>query len=161
MDLMSTAQLLGNFGEFFGAIAVVITLGYLVLQIRLSADETARASRESASTSVGGLMLQIALDEPTYRLFRAGVKDPNSLQEDQQFRFNMILYSIFDQWETIHGNWRRGRMPDEDWEKWDAIIANYLMEEGVQRFWSELSQQFTSAFRAYIDGLEPSRNYEF
>ena len=34
MDLATTAQLLGNFGEFFGAIAVVITLGYLVVQIR-------------------------------------------------------------------------------------------------------------------------------
>ena len=34
MELMSTAQLLGNFGEFFGAIAVVVTLGYLAAQIR-------------------------------------------------------------------------------------------------------------------------------
>lgn len=34
MDLMSVAQLLGNFGEFAGAIAVVVTLGYLVVQIR-------------------------------------------------------------------------------------------------------------------------------
>ena len=34
MDLMSTAQLLGNFGEFFGAIAVVVTLIYLAGQLR-------------------------------------------------------------------------------------------------------------------------------
>ena len=34
MDLMDTAQLLGNFGEFVGAIAVVVTLVYLSVQIR-------------------------------------------------------------------------------------------------------------------------------
>ena len=34
MDLMSMAQLLGNLGEFVGAIAVVATLIYLALQIR-------------------------------------------------------------------------------------------------------------------------------
>ena len=34
MDLITTAQLLGNFGEFVGAIAVVATLGYLAYQIR-------------------------------------------------------------------------------------------------------------------------------
>ena len=34
MDLMETAQLLGNFGEFFGAIAVVVTLAYLAVQLR-------------------------------------------------------------------------------------------------------------------------------
>ena len=36
MTLMDTAQLLGNFGEFFGAVAVVVTLGYLAVQIRLN-----------------------------------------------------------------------------------------------------------------------------
>ena len=34
MDLHATAQLMGNFGEFFGAIGVVATLGYLIVQIR-------------------------------------------------------------------------------------------------------------------------------
>ncbi len=34
MDLMSATQLLGNLGEFVGAIAVVVTLGYLTVQIR-------------------------------------------------------------------------------------------------------------------------------
>ena len=36
MDLMSVAQLLGNFGEFAGAIAVVVTLGYLAVQVKHS-----------------------------------------------------------------------------------------------------------------------------
>ena len=36
MDLMSTAQLLGNFGEFVGAIGVVGTLIYLAVQVRQS-----------------------------------------------------------------------------------------------------------------------------
>ncbi len=47
MNLMDTAQLLGNFGEFFGAIAVVATLIYLATQIRQntrSMDETRRVA---------------------------------------------------------------------------------------------------------------------
>ncbi len=34
MTLMETSQLLGNFGEFIDAIAVVLTLAYLALQLR-------------------------------------------------------------------------------------------------------------------------------
>jgi len=34
MDHLTFAQLLGNYGEFVGAIAVVVTLGYLAVQIR-------------------------------------------------------------------------------------------------------------------------------
>ena len=36
MDHQAFAQLLGNYGEFVGAIAVVATLGYLAVQIRQS-----------------------------------------------------------------------------------------------------------------------------
>ena len=44
MDLMSTAQLLGNFGEFVGAIAVVATLIYLSVQIRQNTKQVASTS---------------------------------------------------------------------------------------------------------------------
>ncbi len=40
MDLMETAQLLGNFGEFVGSIAVVVTLAYLAIQVRHSRAAT-------------------------------------------------------------------------------------------------------------------------
>ena len=36
MELQATAEILGNFGEFVAAIAVVVTLGYLAVQIRQS-----------------------------------------------------------------------------------------------------------------------------
>ena len=52
--LMETAQLLGNFGKFIGAIAVVATLVYLAIQVK---------------HSEGALEANIrALDEPTILL---------------------------------------------------------------------------------------------
>ena len=48
MDLITAAQLLGNFGEFFGAIAVVATLIYLGIQIRQGNSATQAASRDAA-----------------------------------------------------------------------------------------------------------------
>ena len=48
MTLMETAQLLGNFGEFFGAIAVVATLIYLAIQVRQS-NHLARAEGQTAT----------------------------------------------------------------------------------------------------------------
>ena len=45
MDLQSMAQLLGNFGEFVGAIAVVVTLAYLAVQVRHSKEATEANTR--------------------------------------------------------------------------------------------------------------------
>ena len=54
MDLMSTAQLLGNLGEFLGAIVVLISLIYLAVQVRrntqqLESNEQALLRTESTA----------------------------------------------------------------------------------------------------------------
>jgi len=52
MDLMSTAQLLGNLGEFLGSVAVVVTLLYLAVQVRNArADADANAFNATSSNS--------------------------------------------------------------------------------------------------------------
>jgi len=53
MDHQEFAQLLGNYGEFVGAIAVVATLGYLALQIR---QNTMAERRTALDMSVRNLM---------------------------------------------------------------------------------------------------------
>ena len=40
MDHQGFAQLLGNYGEFIGAVAVVATLAYLAIQVRYSGATT-------------------------------------------------------------------------------------------------------------------------
>ena len=47
MDHLTFAQLLGNYGEFFGSIAVVATLVYLARQVR----ESSKLSRMQLNTS--------------------------------------------------------------------------------------------------------------
>lgn len=45
MPFTQTAQLLGNLGEFAGAIAIVVTLGYLAVQIKQSNNLLASQAR--------------------------------------------------------------------------------------------------------------------
>jgi hypothetical protein len=50
LDHQAFAQLLGNYGEFVGAIAVVVTLGYLAVQIRQNTHQI-RANSASLEAS--------------------------------------------------------------------------------------------------------------
>lgn len=161
MDHQAIAQLLGNYGEFVGAIAVVLTLGYLALQIRESRAETARASRQSAQRAVGDFNLRIASEESFYLLFCRGMFEPSKLREEEIFRFDLAAYSMFDMFETLHATWKRSGLTDQDWGKWEAIIANYLAQEGIQKFWSRLSHQFTVDFQDFVQNLPRDKNYAF
>ena len=47
MDHLTFAQLLGNYGEFIGAVAVVVTLVYLAAQIRQNTKQLASSSLQA------------------------------------------------------------------------------------------------------------------
>ncbi|MEJ2090357.1 MAG: hypothetical protein P8Y69_18235, partial [Gammaproteobacteria bacterium] len=46
MDHQVIAQILGNYGEFVGAVGVVVTLGYLSVQIRQNTKTGRAQSRQ-------------------------------------------------------------------------------------------------------------------
>ena len=74
MTLMDTAQLLGNFGEFVGAIAVVGTLVYLAVQVgysRKSLDENTLALEETRKLTREGMLYQLSerWDKVSFQVF--------------------------------------------------------------------------------------------
>jgi len=68
MDLMSTAQLLGNFGEFVGSIAILVTLVYLSIQVRKS-QIAAEADSVTAAQSNAWPRVQFPVCRPFSRLW--------------------------------------------------------------------------------------------
>jgi len=90
MDLMSTAQLLGNFGEFVGAIAVVATLAYLAVQIRQSNKlENAESIRTTTQNYVNAIL---QVDPP---VFRKAMVDFDGLTGDDQMKIHNYLIALF------------------------------------------------------------------
>ena len=79
MDHQAFAQLLGNYGEFVGAIAVVATLAYLAMQIR---QNSAQLKINSYQTSVDRFQNQIANvteDPAKFEMFRIGLTNYDEL----------------------------------------------------------------------------------
>ena len=66
MTLMDVAQLLGGFGEFVGAIAVVATLLYLAIQVRNSTVQARASAYQATGIAFGQYFL--SLDDRTLRL---------------------------------------------------------------------------------------------
>jgi len=97
MDHQTFAQLLGNYGEFVGAIAVVATLifvGIQVRQSRLAMSESNRlarlASLDESRRGFSAWRCMLATDSAISSLWRAGLAG-DDLDEDQRFRFSELL----------------------------------------------------------------------
>ena len=95
MTLMDTAQLLGNFGEFVGAIAVVATLLFLSFQVRQGARAQHSATLQSwvGATGVNNEMLVTSDILQVAMKARGGLKE---LDETERARFTFFMNQNFN-----------------------------------------------------------------
>jgi hypothetical protein len=104
MDIMSMAQLLGNLGEFFGAVAVAATLVYLTIQVKQNTKtiETNRAT--TAGVTWAEWRLSIARDRELAEVYRKGLRGRSDLDAVDQFRFDLLVNQLlFNQWGSMSG----------------------------------------------------------
>jgi hypothetical protein len=85
MTLMDIAQLLGNFGEFVGAIAVVATLMYLAVQIRES-NQTNQHTAFHEALRDQAAAINLLIDAELSGIVYNGLADFDSLPEDERSR---------------------------------------------------------------------------
>jgi len=106
MDFMSIAQLLGNLGEFVGAIAVVVTLGFLVHQLRQNTralDESSRLAlinqADESYRDISRWRGMVTNDSELTEIWHRGTAGEELSDVDAE-RFMQLAY------ELIFGCWR-------------------------------------------------------
>ncbi|KPK34630.1 MAG: hypothetical protein AMJ65_18070 [Phycisphaerae bacterium SG8_4] len=162
MDLMSTAQLLGNFGEFVGAIAVVVTLAYLAVQVRQSRetfgantralDEAQKQARVNALRELAfnwnGIIRDAMGSRDAAAIFLRGNRDIEELDEIEQQIFVAQLVPFFNQSLVVLQMAQEGLLGeeiigDDISEALDVLIGDLLRNNpGARACWQTIAHVY-------------------
>lgn len=169
-------QDIGALGEAVSAVAVVVTLFYLVFQLRQSNIATETANRLVRSTAAWNADVNLA--EINERLAQnqqlselvMRVHDPETKPEDLtsgEFAQWMILFrGVLQKYQSQWFLWKEGNLPDEMWQmrrRWAKAVIMlpvpgkvWEMETGEQG-----QHQFTVGFVESINSMELSGKLGF
>lgn len=89
MDHQAVAQLLGSYGEFIGAIAVVVTLGFLVVEVRSSNRLLMSQHREMNRATLLEINHQKIVDRDFAELMHRSRQPDHQLDEVDAWRVRM------------------------------------------------------------------------
>jgi hypothetical protein len=155
MDL--TIQELGSLGEFVGAVAVVISLVYLALQVRQNSryvrenTEFLRASNEISSNEGNVALRTWYVDHPgLFDVQRRGDAGER-LEGEDAVLYALLLQSVFESHMTYFVQHERGLTGDEIWNYWVRYFDRECRQPGVRAWWRRSRDRFPEDFRAYID----------
>ena len=149
-----TWEALGAIGEIVGAVAVVLTLGFLVFQIR---QNTMALRQQSARESTSALQqVSIALMDPAIAgsVCKPYVEEDPDLTTPElvQLEHFMLAYLLVFQQDYL--DWRRGLQPSALWESRIPIIDAVFVSQWSRKWWHTNGRVFfTPAFQKVIEQM--------
>lgn len=142
MNLIELSQVLGNFGEFFGAIAVVVTLVYLAVQIRQNSTQLRLNSHQISTERYADLIANVLQDPDKFSTFRDGLQSYSALDPDQQALFHSHLFTTITAYRDNVELVEAGVLSEEILMEQKQDIARILKCPGSMEWLRTLAESF-------------------
>ena len=142
-----------EFAQIIGSTAVVTSLVFVGLELRRNTRVTRAASHHAVTASLNNLNLFWAGDTEVARIWLAGLNDRNALSPEERWRFDSILRSYLHVCETMFVQAALGTGDEGIVTAEENGIRHIFTSQSTRDWWKDNPFGFSSAFRAYIDGL--------
>jgi hypothetical protein len=152
MSLIEMAQLMGNLGEFVGALVIFVTLIYLVRQVRQNAKSV---SASAYQTWVASNMSLNEVDAELSVTIANAIYDSANLTQDNYMRFAMWNYSFVQMAQATDYLHEMGSIDDELWLAELNRTRGHLALPGVWQWWQAGGRtQFSDDFVHRLEAVE-------
>jgi hypothetical protein len=144
-------EAIGAVGEVFGALGVIVTLGYLAVQIR----QNTRAVRNSTIHEVGrdlsAGMDQLNLDSELNRIWYDGLRDFDALSKEEQRRFASYFTSVLRRYENLVYQTQHGTLDPDAWLGVRKQLGFAFSQPGAAVWWKQAKNLFHPQLVEFID----------
>ena len=149
MDITTLAA----WGEFLGAVAVVISLVYLATQIR-QGSKLLRASTTIATAQMQNSYIPLMMqDAELSQIYWNGLADYASLSEQDRHRFNPLMSMVFKDSVTATSSRTKGSRAQRRGEQNVRGMRWLFQQPGARQWWDEWREMYPQKFCKFIDDL--------
>jgi len=146
-------EAIGAVGETVGALAVLVTLVYLAMQIRQNTRAVQAAAVDSANSQVSKTREVIFADADVTNMYRRGSEDPASLSEDDTIRYRLLMHNIMLSLSNSITQASVTGLSESMSQVELPILARVVGTAGGRWFWKTYRHEFEESFRGIIDDL--------
>ena len=146
-----TLQDLGSIGELVAAIATVITLWYLAMQIRHGAQLVRHTQSQEFVRWRTDLLAPLVMDKETTALWLKGGENFHELDEADQRRLIFFEWRAISGWSHYFHMHRKGLLEEHQWQELQGLFRRIGKRQAVRATWREVRDGFDEEFRDFID----------
>jgi len=144
----------GAIGELVGAAAVVLTLGYLAVQIRQSGKSSRQQSYHDLVTRRADFFNKLVESEKVTAIFLGGVRG-DSLNEIDAQRFTSAMFNYVSHFQDVYLQRKSGLIEESVWLAERQFLAAAISLPGFIAWWQMAKQYYLPEFIAEAAQIEP------
>jgi len=149
--------------ELTGAVAVVVTLAYVAIQIRQNTSALRSTATQAAHDQASGLYDLLATDGTLAELYTRGLTAPDALTVEETARFFSLSMGFMFRYQNWYLQTQSDLIDNELLESWARVLRQVSGTPGFKRFWQQRGYIFAPEFTAYLErdvfAAEPDPSY--
>jgi len=142
-------EAIGAIGEVVGAFGVILTLGYLAIQIRQNTRSLKSASYQSAINSMSEVAGSAYNDEDVSRIIHESLRG-KEVSDLDQYRFETFLTRLFRNFENFYYQHEAGVMEDHLWNGMKNSMLGYYRLAPVRSWWESRKEIYSVQFASFL-----------
>ena len=141
---------IGAIAELVGAVAVVVTLIYLAIQIRQSNTSARVAARLEMTRQYSDFADGLINNPEANRVLRSGLAE-EQLNESDQLMFAALMHKCFWYFSAMHFQQAVHSFSDDEWYQSKRLIRRITSNPGARSWWEQNKSEYSPSF---VDFLE-------
>ena len=139
--------------QIISAFAIIASLIFVGVQLH----QAARAMRNSSSQAHSAIYSEIIstiIDNGEFAsIWRRGLSEPATLNEDEWVRFIACASAQFRFFESSRVQWLQGQLDDEHWQNIQAQVNSFAAQPGIKAWWQLRRDWHSAPFQRWFEAL--------
>lgn len=144
--------ILANIGEIIAAILVVVSLGYVAMQIRQNTQALKVTATQSYVEMYNTITSELVKPEIA-DIWSRGFRDFSTLNGTEAVQFSAIAGQLMRVFESAHAQWKRGALETQLWQASERTLSDSMTMAGFRQWWDYRKHWYSKDFQDLIDGL--------
>ena len=152
-------QDLGSIGELIAALATLLTLGYLAIQLKQNTSALKSQTFQQSSMDMSLTANSVSSDGELAKIIIKAENGIDSLSSDEKLRFHFWMLVAVRRFEAIYIQALYGSIEKDRIEGFETSILSLLSNVGNE-WWNLTKSAFSNDFIGYVDGNINSGKYK-
>lgn len=141
----------GAVGNVLGALGVVVSLGYLSVQIKHQIREARVTAVHELTENFRGFLMALAENAQLADIWVRGIYDFAGLAAVERLRLSSALGNAFRIFDTLYNYYNEDIIDAQSWGTLEAPVNDLLAYPGIQTWWQTRKHWYSHAYQLRID----------